>query len=142
MDVTRTPLIFQEKTLILLSEHIKFSGRTKNGIGTPRRSCPKVSLEHKRFSRRKKYHRTDQIFQEILSKISLEHKRFSRRKKYNRTDQIFQEILSKISLEHIRFSRRKKYHKNRSIFPGELSRNFVRTRTIFQETIPPRTDIL
>ena len=50
--------------------------------------------------------------------------------------------MSKISLEHTRFSRRKKYHKNRSNFPGELSQNFVRTDTIFQETIPPRTDIL
>ena len=59
-----------------------------------------------------------------------------------RIDQNFQEILSKISLEHVRFSRRKKNHKNRSNFPGELSQNFVTTHTIFQETIPPRTDIL
>ena len=50
-------------------------------------------------------------------------------------DQIFQDIWSKISLEHIRFSGRKKYNKNRSSFPGELSRNFIRTHTIFQETI-------
>ena len=71
-----------------------------------------------------------------------EHIRFSRRRKYPKNRSNVREILSKISLEHIRFSRRKKYDKNRSNFPEELSQDFVRTDTIFQETIPPRTDIL
>ena len=48
---------------------------------------------------------------------------------------------AKISALKVGFSRRKKYNKNRSNFPGERSQNFVRTDTIFQETIPLRTDI-
>ena len=43
-------------------------------------------------------------------------------------------LLSKISLERIR---RNLYHNVQQInFPGELSQNFVRTHTIFQQAIP------
>ena len=96
-----------------------------------------------------------EIFQErqnVLEHIKIPRRAFSKFRKNTydflgeknivRIDQNFQDILSKISLEHVRFFRRKKNNKNRSNFPGELSQSFVRTHTIFQETIPPRTDIL
>ena len=38
-------------------------------------------------------------------------------------------------VRHIRFSRRKKFYEKTLNFPGELSQNFVRTDTIFQEII-------
>ena len=93
---------------MLLLEHIKFSRRTKNGIKT-----------HINFPGEAKSNRTHPNFQESFLKITQEHKRFSRRKKYHknrskfpgefyrnfvRTHTIFQE--EEISLEQIKISRR------------------------------------
>ena len=127
-------LIFQERQNVL--EHIKISMR----------AFSKFCKNAYNFLGGENIVRTDHIFHEILSKISLEHQKnirtledFPGERNTIRTDQIFQESFLKILQEHIRFSRRKKYHKNRSNFLGELSKILLKSDTIFQETIPPRT---
>ena len=88
-----------------------------------------ILKEHIKFSRRTK-------------NGTRTHVNFPGEAKCTRTHQNFQENFLKIPQEHIRFSRSKNYYKNRSNFLRELSRIFVRTDTIFQETVPSRTDIL
>ena len=89
-----------------------------------------IFLEHIKISRR------------AFSKFCKNTYYFREEKNTIRIYQIFQESFLKIPQEYIRFSRRKKYNKNRSTFPGECSQNFVGIDTIFQKTIPLRTDIL
>ena len=104
-----------------------------------------IFLVHLRTSRRAILLKIPVLFFQENQKYYKNTYKFSRRGKLkctSRAHQNFQESFLKILQEHIRFSRRRKYRKNRSNFPGELSQNFVRTDTIFQKTLPPRTDIL
>ena len=150
------PISFRSSRRAILLKYLFFFSRSD--------FFKKISRTHQIFQQNQKYYKNTykfsrrgkmylnrfRLYQNTSKSISRRAFLKFRKNTYNflggeniiRTDEIFHEILSKISIEHIRFSSRKKNNKNRSNFPGELFQNFVRTDTIFQETIPPRTDIV